>query len=168
MSPGTSLSGILVVMAGADTVEEAYRAWAGELTRYATALVGPADAADVVAEAFATALARGPDAWRTVTDHRGYLYRSVLNAARMRHRGALRRRNRELRWLDEPTAGELIADPAVRAALDRLSVQQRAVTFLTYWLDLTPSTIAGMLGVSEGAIKRQLARARAQLREVLT
>lgn len=168
MSPGTLFSGILGVMAGADSVEEAYWAWSGELTHYATALVGPADAADVVAEAFATALARGPDAWRTVTDHRGYLYRSVLNAARMRHRGALRRRTRELRWLDVPTAGEMIADPAVRAALDRLSVQQRAVTFLTYWLDLTPSAIAAALGVSEGSVKRHLARARAHLREVLT
>lgn len=149
-------------------MEEAYRAWAGELTRYATALVGPADAADVVAEAFAAILARGDDAWRSVNDPRSYLYRSVLNAARMRHRGALRRRARELRWSEVPVSGELIVDPAVRAALDRLSVQQRAVTFLTYWLDLTPSAIAATLGVSEGSVKRHLARARAHLREVLT
>ena len=52
-------------------------------------------------------------------------------------------------------------------AVAALSVRQRAVIVLTYWLDLHPAGIAGLLGVSEGAVRRHLARARAHLREVL-
>jgi RNA polymerase sigma-70 factor, ECF subfamily len=55
----------------------------------------------------------------------------------------------------------------VRRSLDRLSVQQRAVTYLTYWHDLSPREIARLLSISEGTVKRQLARARSTLREVL-
>lgn len=149
------------------SVEDAYRKWADELTRFATALVGPADAADLVGEVFVSMLARGEDAWRAVREPRSYLYRAVTNAASMAARGAARRRLREMRWLPEPVRGELLSDPAVRQAVDGLSVQQRAVTFLTYWFDLTPATVAEMLAISEGSVKRQLARARSKLREVL-
>jgi len=46
-------------------------------------------------------------------------------------------------------------------------MQQRAVIHLTYWEDLTPSVVATRLGVSEGTVRRQLARARDRLRKVL-
>jgi DNA-directed RNA polymerase specialized sigma24 family protein len=39
--------------------------------------------------------------------------------------------------------------------------------FLTYWADQTPADIAEVLDVSEGTVRKQLARARARLREVL-
>jgi RNA polymerase sigma factor (sigma-70 family) len=149
------------------TVEEAFRKWADELTRYATALVGPADASDLVAETFATIVARGAAAWQSLREPRNYLYRSVTNAASMSARSRSRRHQRELRWLAEPPHTELLIDPSVRSALNALSVQQRAVIVLTYWLDLAPATVAEMLGVSEGSVKRQLARARSTLREVL-
>jgi RNA polymerase sigma-70 factor (ECF subfamily) len=150
------------------SLEEAYGKWADELTRFATALVGPTAAADLVADAFTSMWVRGDEAWRSVREPRRYLYRSVTNAAAMAARGDGRRRQREMRWLAEPFGGELLADPTVRAALGRLSVQQRAVTFLTYWFDLTPATVASMLGISEGSVKRHLARARSKLREVLS
>lgn len=150
------------------TVEEAYLKWADELTRYATALVGPADAPDLVADAFAAVLARGDEAWQAVGTQRGYLYRAVTNAARMAARSQLRRRRRELRWPPELVTGELLADPRVRRALDGLSVQQRATTYLTYWHDLAPESVADLLGITPGAVKRHLARARSNLREVLS
>ena len=149
------------------TVEEAYRKWGDELVGFATALVGPAVAPDLVSEAFAAVLVRGEAFWSTVGAPRAYLFRSITNAARMAARSGLRRRARELRWSAHPVAGELLSDPAVRRALDRLSVQQRAVIYLAYWHDLAPDAIAGLLDISDGAVRRQLARARERLRKVL-
>jgi RNA polymerase sigma factor (sigma-70 family) len=150
------------------SLEDAYRKWADELTRYATALVGSSDAADLVADAFAAMLGRGEEAWCSIGEPRNYLYRVVFNASLMNARGSARRRHREARWSHRTDATELLSDPAVIRALGTLSVQQRSVTFLTYWHDMTPSTVASMLQISEGSVKRHLARARATLREVLT
>jgi DNA-directed RNA polymerase specialized sigma24 family protein len=41
------------------------------------------------------------------------------------------------------------------------------VVYLTYWDDLTPTQIATLLHISEGSVKKQLARAREQLRRIL-
>jgi DNA-directed RNA polymerase specialized sigma24 family protein len=57
--------------------------------------------------------------------------------------------------------------PEVRQAVARLSMRQRAVVVLTYWADLAPPAVAERLGISEGSVRRHLARARARLREVL-
>jgi RNA polymerase sigma-70 factor (ECF subfamily) len=48
-----------------------------------------------------------------------------------------------------------------------LSPQQRAVVYLTYWDDLTPAQVAVLLAVSEGTVRKQLARARVHLRRIL-
>lgn len=150
------------------SIEEAYRKWGDDLVRYATALVGPADAPDLVADAFATVLARGDERWDEVREPRGYLFRAVLNQAHMLRRGRLRRERRELAWSPATVRGELLGDPTVRRTLDRLSVQQRAAVFLTYWEDLPVAQVATLLDTSEGTVKRQLARARSTLREVLS
>jgi DNA-directed RNA polymerase specialized sigma24 family protein len=151
------------------TIEEAYRKWADDLVRYATVLAGPSDAADIVAEAFATILARGPQAWGAVREPRPYLFRAVLNAARMRARSRGRRERRERGVVDGVGgSAELMSDPAVARAVAKLSVQQRAVVFLTYWEDLRPADIAVFLQVSEGSVRRHLARARSSLRKVLS
>ena len=77
------------------------------------------------------------------------------------------RRNREAR-MDRGSAVELPEfQPEVRAAVDSLSVQQRAVILLTYWADLDTGMVAETLGISDGAVRRQLARGRARLREAL-
>ena len=55
-----------------------------------------------------------------------------------------------------------------RRLLADLTVQQRAVVYLTYWHDLSPSDVATTLGASEGTVRKQLARARSHLREVLS
>lgn len=149
------------------TVEDVYRKWSDDLVRYATALVGPADAADLVADTFATLLARGDDAWQQVREPRAYVFRSVTNAARMLARGRGRRERREQGWRGTAVQGEFLADPAILAALGSLSVRQRAAVFLTYWEDLTPAAVAERLGVSEGSVRRHLARGRDHLREVL-
>jgi RNA polymerase sigma factor (sigma-70 family) len=42
------------------------------------------------------------------------------------------------------------------------------VVVLTYWMDLTPAAIAELLEVSEGSVRKQLARARARMKEALS
>lgn len=144
---------------------EVYRRHADELVRYATALVGPADAPDVVVDAVVAAFESL--AWPTVENQRAYLYRAVLNRSLSVRRSDARRVARELRAVgsESVAAGESSVD--AQRALANLSPQQRAVIYLTYWEDLTPVQIAALLGVSEGTVRKQLARAREQLRRIL-
>jgi len=152
----------------AGSVEELWNKWGDDLLRYATVLVGPDDAGDVVDDTVVKVLsmAEGGDARRAF--EKPYLFRMVLNQARMTHRSRSRRERREWRVSALPDHVELLADPTIRQAVGRLSVMQRAVVYLTYWEDLAPATVAAQLDVSEGSVKKHLARARGQLRKVLT
>ena len=141
-----------------------YRALAPELIRFATALVGPSDAPDVLSIAVVKALSSRT--WATVTNRRAYLYRAVMNTAVTHRRRAAMRLSREgALILDQFAAPEV--HPEVRAAVSALSLRQRAVVVLTYWADLPPAAVAELLGISDGAVRRHLARARANLRKVL-
>lgn len=144
---------------------ELYEKYSGELVKFATGLVGPDDAADVVAETFVKVLTSR--SWPDVDEQRAYMYRAVLNEVRMRYRSTMRRRAREMR----AAASEVSFDPEVRpevlGAMSVLSTRQRAVVVLTYWEDLTPGEVAKRLDVSEGTVRRHLARGRSKLREVL-
>lgn len=150
---------------GEMTDEEIYRKYADDLVRFATGLVGPFDAQDVVTDSCLRAFrSKG---WADVANHRAYLYRTVLNQARSHHRTTLRRRVREMRTASPDVAAPMEVDVDVLAAVDKLSVQQRASVVLTYWEDLSPAEVASRLGISEGSVKRHLARARARLKELL-
>ena len=145
--------------------EDIYRKHCDELVRFATGLVGPFDAQDVVTDACLRAFQSRN--WEAVTNRRAYLYRSVLNHAKSHHRSTIRRRARE-----HSVAGPASIDPSpididVLRAVDKLSVQQRASVFLTYWEDLRPAEVAARLNISEGSVKRHLARARTRLKELL-
>lgn len=148
--------------------EAVYRSYSQELTRYATGLVGPFDAHDVVTDACLKAFEARK--WPDVVDRRAYLYRTVLTVAKDHHRRILSRRLREMKT----AARDEIPDPAatidveVLDAVERLSVQQRAAVFLTYWEDLAPDVVAQRMGVSTGTVKRHLARARKRLGELLS
>jgi RNA polymerase sigma factor (sigma-70 family) len=142
-----------------------YAAFAPELLGFATALVGRVDAPDVLSSAVVRSLATPK--WPKVVNHRAYLYRAVLNEAATWNRREGQRRAREVRAVEHQRWELPSFQPEVRRAVERLSVQQRAVVVLTYWADLSPALVAERLGVSEGAVKRHLARARARLREVL-
>lgn len=148
---------------------EAYTKWAEDLVGYATSIVGPDAAPDVVADAFAVLLASDLVGWQAAREPRAYLFRCVLNAARMHARSQARRSDREERaGRRQPTPSDgLLADPAVAEAVRSLTVGQRAALYHTYWDDLSTTAVAERMGVSEGTVKRQLARARARLRKVL-
>jgi RNA polymerase sigma factor (sigma-70 family) len=142
-----------------------YQRHASELISFAAGLVGRGEAADVVSSAMVRVL--GAPGWASVGNRRAYLFRAVFNEAvswgrRSRRRVDVERTAASRDRLEFPTLR-----PDVRLAVERLSVRQRAVVLLTYWADLDPVTVADHLGLSEGTVRRHLARARARLRKVL-
>jgi len=156
------------VVTGTDGWAAVYESNADRLVKLATFLAGPHAAGDLVQESVARAV-RSPG-WATVTDQGAYLVRVLVNEA---HRDAgrdARRRDREARLAAppapalEPSYG---VDADVLAAVRDLSAQQRAVVFFTYWEDLPIPAVAQRLGVGEGTVRRQLARAKSRLRKVL-
>jgi DNA-directed RNA polymerase specialized sigma24 family protein len=121
---------------------ELYGKHAEELTRFATGLVGPQDAPDVVSAAvLACMFSKG---WSALENPRAYLFRAVLNQARQLRRASARRVAREQQvpgraWRgseDEVDPPEV--RPEILAAVMALSLRQRAVTVLTYWSDRDP------------------------------
>lgn len=144
---------------------EVYADYAVELVRYATVLVGPDDAQDVVSTAMLRTLEAGR--WDAIKHHRAYLYRAVSNAASNHARSGSRRRDREARTARSHVVYPPDVFPEVREAIERLSVRQRAVIYLTYWEDLSDSDISELLGISAGSVRRHLARARTHLRRTL-
>lgn len=95
------------------------------------------------------------------------MYRAVLARARTMQRSAFRRRRREQRFAENIVTADPEVMPEVARAVARLSPQQRACVFLTYWEDMTPLQIGEYLSVAEGTVKHHLARARRHLREDL-
>ena len=145
---------------------EVYGKYAEELIRFATVLVGPDGAADVVSASVITAF-EAP-AWANVRNPRAYLYRAVLNESRMTVRRDARRVRHEQRAAPRDLAdASPTPRPDVFAAVAALSPRQRAVVYMTYWEDLDPGSAAALIGISEGAVRRHLARARKTLRGVL-
>lgn len=147
------------------TDSEVYAEHAAELSRFATSLVGPSDAADVVSEAVIRVMIS--PVWSRAENRRALLYRAVLFEARNYQRSVSRRRRREASHGAITAAEPPEVRPEVWEAVSSLSPQQRAVTFLAYWEDLSAAAIGELLEVSEGTVRKQLARARRRLREVL-
>lgn len=143
---------------------------ASDLTRYATVLVGPQDAHDIVSIAFHRVTLK-LDGGHSVRNVRAYLMQSVTNAATDQHRSQRRRQERELR----AAAGSLTAiveapgnDFDIRSAVAELSMQQRAVVYFTYWEDLDSRQVARLLDLAPATVRRHLARARSNLRRGLS
>ena len=146
--------------------EELYGKHADELTRFATTLVGVSLAEDVVANAVVKAMTS--PSWPTVTEHRAYLFRSVLNESRGLGRSDRRRAHREqIAARAEPT-DEPTVSFEVRDAIGRLSLRERSVLYLAYWHDLSVDEIAHTLGLSRRSTERALTDARRTLEERLS
>jgi RNA polymerase sigma factor (sigma-70 family) len=133
--------------------------------------VGDSDTAqDLVAEAFARALA----SWPKVSRHpapAAWVVRTALNAGVSRWR----RRRREVPvpdlalvadWPAADVGGGRV-DPRIMAALLRLPVRQRQVIALRLFLDLDTECTAQVLGIAPGTVRAHLARAMAALRDDL-
>ena len=146
-----------------DCVDDAgvYAKYADELMRFATVLVGPFGAEDLVATVFARALMS--PSWPRIGNRRAYLYRAMTNEARSQYRATQRRLAREIKAGARDVVEPVMADPDVLAALRRLSVRQRAVIWMAYWRDAAVEEIARTLGVSTRTVERDLHQARQQL-----
>lgn len=155
--------------------EEIYLAHYADLLGYVRRRTeSPEDAADTLAETFATA-------WRRIGDvpagpsARLWLYgvaRRVLangRRAETRRSALVERLGAELgRWdeLDRTSDHEDL--DAVRAAFRRLGPDDREVLALVSWEGLGSAEIATVLGCSRGAARLRLHRARKRLTKELT
>lgn len=145
--------------------EELYARYGDDLMRFATGLVGPSDAADVVSDAMLRFWRSG--ALVDADNPRALLYRGVLAAARSWQRSMFRRRGREQRTAERLVSHDPDIRPDVVDAVLGLSPRQRACVFLAYWEDLPVDHIADLLDISPGTVKQHLHRARQSLEEVL-
>lgn len=139
-----------------------------DLSRYATVLIGPADAHDVVAAAIVR-LAQSKHGFDHVRDLRAYLFRSVANEASSTRRSFQRRRQRERAYVAGARNNGEPAETSIDALLllQKLPARQLSVVYLTYWLDLSPQVVSDLLGIIEGTVKKTLARGRERLRKEL-
>jgi RNA polymerase sigma factor (sigma-70 family) len=131
-----------------------------ELLRYATALVGPNQAEDVVSTVVLRAI--GKRSLADMENPRAYLLKGVLNESR----GTWRQRRSE--QLPEMA----VSDPPIELidvveAVWRLPIRQRSAVFLFYWEALAVREIAEVMGVGPGTVKRYLHLARKRLKGVL-
>jgi RNA polymerase sigma factor (sigma-70 family) len=101
-----------------------------------------------------------------------YLRRSVINRSRsvLRHRAVADRQFpalvRELPSAEDSALAGLLRS-SVLAALSTLSFRQQEVIVLRYYADLSEAQIAAALGISKGAVKSHVARAKDSLRAML-
>ncbi len=121
-------------------------------------------AEEQVAEAFA----RAWGSWRKVSHHpapSAWVVRTALNAGASRWRRSVR----ELPLADHDVAapGSTLPgmDPALVAAVRRLSHRQREVLVLRVILDLDIETTARQLSISPGTVRAHLSRAVTALRD---
>jgi RNA polymerase sigma-70 factor, ECF subfamily len=127
----------------------------------------PAEAEDVVMEAFARAAAR-PQDFADVDNPEAWLRTVAVNLARSRWR-------RMLRWshlIPALARSEAYADLpeehlALMAALRRLPTTQREAIALHHLADLPVAEVAHTLGVPEGTVEAWLSRGRAALAVLL-
>jgi RNA polymerase sigma-70 factor (sigma-E family) len=140
-----------------------------ELLRIATLLTpDPHTAEDVYQETLQRLAAR----WSRVDNPKAFCRRVMHNIVVDQAR-AQARRPQELRLFDageksDPRAADAHHSielwPSLRAALDRLTVQQRTVLVLRYFDDRSEAEVAALLGISVGTVKSTASRAIAHLR----
>lgn len=118
---------------------------------------------EVGREMAAEAIAYGWENWDRVgrmENPAGYLYRVGRNRGR--------RLRRPLLLPDPvPVRSEPLVEPALPAALARLSERQRASVLLVHGVGLTLTETAELLGVSAGSVSRHVDRALRRLRQAL-
>ena len=155
----------MIDIAASPAIEALWRSHADELVRFATMLVGPSDASDIVVDSFLAAapIAAGP----TVSNARAYLYRAVSNQAQRQRRSSERRWIRDLAAIgaEVTIAADSLID--VRRAVTSLSLDQRTIVYLAYWEDMRERDIAGLLDLSPATVHRRLAHAKLRLRKAL-
>jgi RNA polymerase sigma-70 factor (sigma-E family) len=138
------------------------------LLRTATLLTSDPHAAQDV---YQETLQRLATRWSHVDNPKAFCRRVMHNIAIDRSRARQRRPELQLfaaHDSGDPRSGDPLAAvelrPALLAALDTLTAQQRAIVVLRYFEDRSEAEVAQLLGVSLGTVKSTASRAVAQLR----
>jgi RNA polymerase sigma-70 factor, ECF subfamily len=134
------------------------------------------EAEDVVQEAFVKGY-RALDAFREGAAFRPWLLRIVANEAHNLHRSWRRRTTLELRMAvrpdtadpDTPERSAVAADThaILLAAVNAMADRDRLVLTCRYFLDLSETETAQVLGWPRGSVKSRLSRALDKLRRAL-
>lgn len=165
--------GVIDEVTGTDVayLRVAYDAHAAAVLRFAVALTGDrALAEDLVHDAFLR-LHRAPSR-PAASAEAAYLRRCVTNLVVDHHRrGALARRHLPPHPADAPSAERTALGNdrarAVAAAVVALPERQRDCVALHYFAGLADTAVAAELGISRGAVKTHLHRARLALARTL-
>lgn len=154
-----------------ERLKEFFAEYGDSVHAYATSLVGPSAAADVVAETFLVA-------WRRIEDVPDEPVAWLLGTARKVARTHVRGQARQARLVErmhrmrpaevlDSAEDALVGDSEVLARLRRLPFQDRQVLVLSAWFDLSASQAASVLGCSVTAYSVRLHRARRRFRREL-
>jgi RNA polymerase sigma-70 factor (ECF subfamily) len=158
-----------------ETLQELYARHAPGLRRYLAGIVGPADAEDLAHDVFERAQrAEAPEGGRTAA----WLYRVARNAAldrlrlrTVRERDDVVERLQEGAEVETPRPDLDLARAQMRSCIldlvDRLAPSHRAVLLLSELGGLSDQETADALGVTLGAAKIRLHRARQALRSLM-
>lgn len=141
------------------------------LVGYAYLMIGSrSEAEDVVQEAIVKTFSRGK-AQTSIREAEAYIKRAIANESINRSRKRMVAQRHAAAVVDSPFApshsNAVDARADVERALDALSPRERAVVVLKYMDDLTINTIAAVLKLNEGTVKRYLANAAVKLRHEL-
>lgn len=148
-------------------IETLYHEHGAALVLFATAIAGDRSRAqDAVHQVFLKLLERGD--LRHALDPRAYLFASVrnavLNETKARHRDVVL--DQDSAWFDPP-AQDFAAEANLRRALSALPSEQREVTVLHIWCELSFAQIAEVLDISLNTAASRYRYALAKLREVM-
>lgn len=148
-------------------IEVLYRQHGAALVLFAAAVAGERSRGqDAVQQVFLKLIKSGGP--RQIVDAKAYLFASVRNAA-LNDAKALQRNvalDPELAWFDPPDR-DYAVEATLRRALAKLSDEQREVTILHVWGELTFSQIAEVLDVSANTVASRYRYALARLREAM-
>jgi RNA polymerase sigma factor (sigma-70 family) len=146
-------------------IEEVYRRRYTAFLRLGYALLGDRERArDAVQEAFALAL-RARSSFRGEGSLDGWLWRTFVNVCRQEQRRRLLMSDTEPP--EQTGNGHETEWPELRAALAILPEQERLVTFLRYYGDLSQEQIAEVVGIQRGTVAATLHHAHAKLRAAI-
>jgi RNA polymerase sigma factor (sigma-70 family) len=138
-------------------------AHAGELHRFLTAWVGPADAEDCLQETFMSALRAYPRL-RNADHLRAWLYTIAQRKATDLARRRARRPTQALDGIEPVAAEPPRPDDGLWAHVGSLPVKQRTAVIQRFALDLAYAEIAARMGTSEEAARQNVRAGLTRLR----
>jgi len=149
-------------------IESLYRTRLTVFRRVARGVVGDPDAArDAVQDAFAQVV-RNRASFRGEGSLDGWVWKTVLNCARMQRRAAATKARVMPAESEMASNGHSPdADLRVRAAIAALPERQRLIVFLRYFADLDYAGIADVLDISPGTVAATLSNAHSAVRRLL-